>query len=77
MRIYLIDDDSAILSMLRLLIEEGGLGQIVGCARGAKDVFRFKKRRNYDSAARLRYGLFEDEGAETAKKRNHGDSEHA
>ena len=37
MRIYLIDDDSAILSMLRLLIEEGGLGQIVGCARGAKD----------------------------------------
>ena len=33
MRIYLIDDDSAILSMLRLLIEEGGLGQGQGGRR--------------------------------------------
>lgn len=37
MRIYLIDDDSAILSMLRLLIEDGGLGTVEGCAKDARD----------------------------------------
>lgn len=37
MRIYLIDDDSAILSVLRLLIEDGGLGTVAGCARDARD----------------------------------------
>lgn len=37
MRIYLVDDDSAILSVLRLLIEEGGLGTVAGCAKDARD----------------------------------------
>lgn len=37
MRIYLIDDDSAVLSVLRLLIEDGGLGEIAGCAKNAPD----------------------------------------
>lgn len=37
MRIYLVDDDSAILSVLRLLIEDGGLGTVAGCAKDARD----------------------------------------
>ena len=37
MRIYLIDDDSAVLSVLRLLIEDGGLGTVAGCAKDARD----------------------------------------
>ena len=37
MRIYLIDDDSAVLSVLRLLIEDGGLGTVVGSSQSAVD----------------------------------------
>ena len=37
MWIYLVDDDSAILSVLRLLIEDGGLGTVAGCAKDARD----------------------------------------
>lgn len=37
MRIYLVDDDNAILSVLRLLIEDGGLGTVAGCAKDARD----------------------------------------
>ena len=37
MRIYLIDDDSAVLSVLRLLIEENGLGTVVGSSQSAAD----------------------------------------
>ena len=37
MRIYLVDDDGAVLSVLRLLIEDGGLGEITGCAKNALD----------------------------------------
>lgn len=37
MRIYLIDDDSAVLSVLRLLIEDGGLGTVVGSSQSAID----------------------------------------
>ena len=37
MRIYLIDDDSAVLSVLRLLIEDGGLGTVAGSSQSASD----------------------------------------
>ena len=37
MRIYLIDDDSAVLSVLRLLIEDGGLGTVTGSSQSAVD----------------------------------------
>ncbi len=37
MRIYLIDDDSAVLSVLRLLIEDGGLGTVAGSSQSAVD----------------------------------------
>lgn len=37
MRIYLIDDDAAVRSVLRLLVSDGGLGEIVGCAADAAD----------------------------------------
>ena len=37
MRIYLIDDDSAVLSVLRLLIEDGGLRTVVGSSQSAAD----------------------------------------
>ena len=37
MQIYLIDDDAAVRSVLRLLIEDGSLGTIVGCSDNAMD----------------------------------------
>ena len=37
MRIYLIDDDSAVLSVLSLLIEDGGLGTVAGSSQSAVD----------------------------------------
>lgn len=37
MQIYLIDDDAAVRSVLRLLIEDGGLGTISGSADNAMD----------------------------------------
>ena len=40
MRIYLIDDDSAILSVLRLLIEEGGLGRLWAAQEAQKTRWR-------------------------------------
>ena len=37
MQIYLIDDDAAVRSVLRLLIEDGSLGTVVGCSDNAMD----------------------------------------
>ena len=37
MQIYLIDDDAAVRSVLRLLIEDGSLGTIAGCSDNAMD----------------------------------------
>lgn len=48
MRIYLIDDDSAVLSVLRLLIEDGGLGTVVGSSQSASDALEDLRTCNAD-----------------------------
>ena len=48
MRIYLIDDDSAVLSVLRLLIEDGGLGTVAGSSQSASDALEDLRTCNAD-----------------------------
>lgn len=48
MRIYLIDDDSAVLSVLRLLIEDGGLGTVAGSSQNASDALEDLRTCNAD-----------------------------
>lgn len=48
MRIYLIDDDSAVLSVLRLLIEDGGLGTVAGSSQSASDALEDLQTCNAD-----------------------------
>ena len=48
MRIYLIDDDSAVLSVLRLLIEDGGLVTVAGSSQSASDALEDLRTCNAD-----------------------------
>lgn len=48
MRIYLVDDDSAILSVLRMLIQDGGLGTVAGCSRSPLDALEDLPSSNAD-----------------------------
>lgn len=52
MRIYLIDDDSAVLSVLRLLIEDGGLGPSSAALRARSTRWRTLRTCGADHCAR-------------------------